>query len=168
LLDESGLSWSRRSKLNRKRESTLQQDDSRDATHRRPILLVDTVGELGAWWGVAHIAFVGGSFGPRGGQNMIEPAAYGAAVSFGPNTRNFRDIVAALLAAEAAVTVSSVAELEAFVQRCLEDRRFATTLGHRAQSLVQSQLGATRRTIRLLDALFDDDATRPLTRRSAA
>ena len=66
---------------------------------RRPrILLVDAVGELGAWWGTAHIAFVGGSLGNRGGQNMIEPAAYGAAVSFGPNTRNFRDIVAAMLA----------------------------------------------------------------------
>ena len=35
--------------------------------------------------------------GSRGGQNMIEPAAYGAAVCFGPNTWNFRDIVAALL-----------------------------------------------------------------------
>ena len=63
------------------------------------VLLVDVVGELGAWWGTAHIAFVGGSLGNRGGQNMIEPAAYGAAVSFGPNTRNFRDIVAALLRA---------------------------------------------------------------------
>jgi 3-deoxy-D-manno-octulosonic-acid transferase len=41
---------------------------------------------IGAWWGTAQIAFVGGSMGSRGGQNMIEPAAYGAAVSFGPNT----------------------------------------------------------------------------------
>src|SRR5207344_3013030 len=66
------------------------------------VLLVDTVGELAAWWGTAAIAFVGGSFGPRGGQNMLEPAAYGAAVCFGPNTKNFRDIVAALLDANAA------------------------------------------------------------------
>ena len=63
------------------------------------------------------IAFVGGSFGSRGGQNMIEPAAYGAAVSFGPNTWNFRDIVAALLAADAAVVVHDADELEAFVRR---------------------------------------------------
>ena len=47
------------------------------------ILLVDTVGELGAWWGTATIAYVGGSMGPRNGQNMIEPAGYGAAVVFG-------------------------------------------------------------------------------------
>ena len=51
------------------------------------VLLVDTVGELGAWWGTPHIAFVGGSIHKRGGQNMLEPAAYGSAISFGPNTR---------------------------------------------------------------------------------
>ncbi len=73
------------------------------------VLLVDAVGELGAWWGTAQIAFVGGSLGNRGGQNMIEPAAYGAAVSFGPNTWNFRDIVAAMLARQAAVVVRDAA-----------------------------------------------------------
>ncbi len=46
------------------------------------ILLLDTLGELGAAWGLADIAFVGGSLTPRGGQNMIEPAAYAAAVLF--------------------------------------------------------------------------------------
>jgi 3-deoxy-D-manno-octulosonic-acid transferase len=144
LLDDSRLSWSRRSELE---NGTCPPD-------RRLILLVDTVGELGAWWGTAAIAFVGGSFGSRGGQNMIEPAAYGAAVSFGPNTWNFRDIAATLLAAKAAVVVRDAGELEAFVRRSLEDPAYATALGVRAQSLVQSQLGATQRTIELLDALL--------------
>jgi 3-deoxy-D-manno-octulosonic-acid transferase len=116
------------------------------------VLLVDTVGELGAWWGTAHIAFVGGSFGRRGGQNMLEPAAYGAAVAFGPNTWNFRDIVAQLLAAEAAVVVRDAAELEEFVLRALDDPDFTAGLGQRAQALVASQLGATNRTIELLTA----------------
>ena len=62
------------------------------------ILLVDTIGELSAWWGTAAIGFVGGSLGNRGGQNMIEPAAYGVAACFGPNTRNFRDVVQMLVA----------------------------------------------------------------------
>ncbi|MCI0334461.1 MAG: 3-deoxy-D-manno-octulosonic acid transferase [Planctomycetes bacterium] len=167
LLEESALPWIRRSELNRKRVATQLADNSRDGTvaaATRPILLVDTVGELGAWWGAAHIAFVGGSFGSRGGQNMIEPAAYGAAVSFGSNTRNFRDIVAALLAAEAAVVVADAEQFEAFVRRCLEEPQFATALGTRAQALVKSQLGATRRTVRLLDALFEA----PVTRQDAA
>ena len=130
------------------------------------VLLVDTVGELGAWWGTAQIAFVGGSFGDRGGQNMIEPAAYGAAVSFGPNTRNFRDIVTALRAADAAVVVQDAAQLEAFVGRCLIDQQNATAIGVRAQKLVQSQLGATVRTVALLESLLVDRV--PCLRREAA
>ncbi len=53
---------------------------------------------------------------------MIEPAAYGAAVSFGPNTWNFSDIVSAMLAQNAAVQVADAAELERFVRRCLKNR----------------------------------------------
>ena len=56
------------------------------------MILVDTLGELSAVWGLADVAFVGGSLRPgRGGQNMMEPAAFGAAVLFGPHTANFRD-----------------------------------------------------------------------------
>lgn len=142
LLDESGLAWQRRSRL---------EIDGVDPNAR--VLLVDAVGELGAWWGTARIAFVGGSMGSRGGQNMIEPAAYGAAVSFGPNTWNFRDIVTAMLAHQAAVVVHSGDEMTAFVQRCLEDPQWAAALGNRASELVSSQLGATRRTFDLLALL---------------
>jgi 3-deoxy-D-manno-octulosonic-acid transferase len=99
---------------------------------------------------------------------MIEPAAYGAAVSFGPNTRNFRDIVAALLSADAAAVVNDAAELEAFVGRCLAEPEFAALMGARAQTLVQSQLGATRRTVRLLDSLSETPATHQAPSRTAA
>ena len=142
LLDESGVAWIRRSQLG----ST--EKVSGEACPR--VLLVDTIGELGAWWGTARIAFVGGSFGSRGGQNMIEPAAYGAAVSFGPNTRNFRDIVSAMLARDAAVVVMDEKELHAFVERCLDDADYAADLGNRASQLVRDQLGATARTVELL------------------
>jgi 3-deoxy-D-manno-octulosonic-acid transferase len=115
--------------------------------------LVDVVGELSAWWGTAQIAFVGGSMGSRGGQNMIEPAAYGAAVSFGPNTWNFADIVSAMLDRDAAVVVHDAEECSSFVRRCLERPDYATALGERAQSFVRSQLGATARTLELLAKL---------------
>jgi 3-deoxy-D-manno-octulosonic-acid transferase len=115
------------------------------------VLLVDTVGELGAWWGVADVAFVGGSMGDRGGQNMIEPAAYGAAVCFGTNTRNFRDVVSMLLAVHAAEVVTDGAALTDFVARCLDDPQFARSLGTRAQALVTRQRGATQRTVDILE-----------------
>lgn len=144
MLDQRGVCWHRRTEL---------AGNAVDPKAR--ILLVNVIGELGAWWGTAAIAYVGGSMGPRGGQNMIEPAAYGAAVSFGPNTRNFRDIVSAMLAREAAIVVHDGDEMTAFVQRCLDEPGFRDQLGGRAQQLVQEQLGATGRTFSLLESLVD-------------
>ena len=145
LLEKSSFSWHRRSTLG---HGQLQNGESAPQ-----LLLVDTVGELGAWWGAAQIGFVGGSLGSRGGQNMIEPAAFGVATSFGPNTRNFRDIVASLLGAEGAVVVRDGAELTTFVRRCLEEPGWAESLGRSARQFVQTQLGATKRTADLLDRL---------------
>jgi 3-deoxy-D-manno-octulosonic-acid transferase len=138
VLETSGVAWARRSEL-----TTISPKSVK-------VILVDAVGELGAWWGTADIAFVGGSMGKRGGQNMIEPAAYGVATSFGPNTWNFRDVVARFLAANAAVVVQNESELAAFVERCLSDDNYRTTLGNRAAQLVQQQQGATEATLRYL------------------
>ena len=132
------------------------------------MLLVDVVGELGAWWGNSQIAFVGGSFGSRGGQNMIEPAAYGAAVCFGPNTQNFRDIVAAMLAREAAVVVKDREEMLEFVRHCLEKPRQAALQGDRARSLVLEQIGATERTFNLLAELVENHSNSSCCDRRAA
>lgn len=143
LLIGAGVAFRRRSELG---EKTLGPDDA---------LLVDSVGELGAWWGAASIAYVGGSLSRRGGQNMIEPAAYGAAVAFGPNTWNFRDATAALLAADAAEVVRDGAELTAFVRRMLVDPAAAARLGRNAQTFVRGQLGATARAADLIETLLD-------------
>jgi len=171
MLDASGLTWQRRTAMGA--GSTEQGAESKSpgpllSAPRSPlpaacpllpapcsqptprVLLVDVVGELGAWWGTARIAFVGGSLGNRGGQNMIEPAAYGAAVSFGPNTRNFRDIVAALLQHDAAVVVADGEQLLDFVRNCLANPAAADARGRRAASLVRQQLGATERTFQWL------------------
>jgi len=140
LLDRSGLRWQLRSRL-----GTPDAPLSADPQSR--VLLVDTTGELGWWWGTARIAFVGGSLdGKRGGQNMLEPAAYGAAVAFGPSTRNFRDEVRRLLAADAAVVVADGPALTEFVRQCLETDGFAAALGGRAAQLVTSQRGSTAAT----------------------
>ena len=152
MLDSLGLRWQARSRL---------ETDRVDSAAR--VLLVDTTGELGAWWGTTTIAFVGGSLdGGRGGQNMLEPAAYGAAVCFGPHTRNFRDEVARLLAADAAVVVADGPALTAFVARCLNEPAWAESLGHRAAALVASQRGATAATARLvLETLGENKVARP-------
>lgn len=118
------------------------------------VYLVDAIGELRDWYGTADIAFVGGSFGHRGGQNMLEPAGYGAAVCFGPNTSNFRDIADQLLSAEAAVRVRHASDLEAFVARCLSDTAYRGELGQAARRVVTSHRGANGRTVAAINALI--------------
>ena len=119
------------------------------------ILLVDVTGELAAWWALATMAFVGGSLdGVRGGQNMLEPAAYGVAVCFGPYTRNFRTEVSELLKAEAAIVVHDGTELTNFVTQCLNDPAYSRMIGTRAQKLIEKNQGGTRLTaLRILDFL---------------
>jgi len=146
LLEKSGLPFARRSAL-------------RDP--RAPLVLVDTIGELGALWGLADVAFVGGSMdGKRGGQNMIEPAAYGAAVVFGPHVWNFKEPAAKLVGLGAAVQVGSAKELESAIGRLFDAPDERQQRGAIAQRFVLQQQGATVRTITLLDELLRKRASR--------
>jgi 3-deoxy-D-manno-octulosonic-acid transferase len=127
--------------------------------HELPaIVLVDVIGELSAWWGVAGVAYVGGSMGKRGGQSMIEPAAYGLPVSFGPNTRNFRTDVQRLLSVEGAVVVADQAELQSFVEKSLADSDWASRLGAQARQEILSHQGAAELTARLVEQLIREQA----------
>jgi 3-deoxy-D-manno-octulosonic-acid transferase len=114
------------------------------------VFLLDTLGELSSCWGLADIAFVGGSLTQRGGQNMIEPGGFGAAVLFGPNTWNFKDVVELFLAHDAAQVVLSAADLTARLEDLLADPARAANLGMRARQLVTAQRGATSTTVELI------------------
>jgi len=118
------------------------------------IILVDTIGELRHWWGVCQMATVGGTFGDRGGQNMLEPAGYGCATSFGPDTRNFTYIANELLRAGGAVRVEDQQELQEFVYRCLVDIPSADCLGRSAQAVVMEHRGGTAKTIAAITGDF--------------
>ncbi len=141
LLERSGLPFARRS------AGTPIPPDA--------IILGDTMGELSAIWGCADLAFVGGSLdGKRGGQNMIEPSAYGAAVVFGPHTWNFKQTVADLLASDAAVQVQDATSLKVAVLRLLDDAALRERLGQAARAFVLSQQGATATTLDALQGLM--------------
>jgi 3-deoxy-D-manno-octulosonic-acid transferase len=122
------------------------------------IILVDTIGELSAVWGLADVAFVGGSLdGKRGGQNMLEPAAYGAAVVFGPHVWNFRDAASRLLACGGAMQIADALTLESTVQRLLSDPHEREKLGEAASEFVRSQQGATTRTLDFIEGVLLND-----------
>lgn len=120
-----------------------------------PVVLVDTIGELSAVWGLADVAYVGGSLdGRRGGQNMIEPAAYGAAVTFGPHVWNFREPAARLVEVGGARQVAGALELERVVNELLEDEGERRRMGAAARGFVLRQQGATEQTVTLLGELL--------------
>lgn len=119
-----------------------------------PVILVDTLGELAAVWGLADVAFVGGSFGNRGGQNMLEPAALGVPVIFGPHVWNFQEIADELCRADAAIQVHSPHELEAVLVALLADAPRRQLLGQRARSFVVAHQGAVHRTVQALHPFF--------------
>lgn len=118
------------------------------------VILVDTIGELRAAWGLADIAFVGGSLdGKRGGQNMIEPAGYGAAVCFGPHTWNFQSTVDQLLNCEGAVQVPDVDGLSGVISKW-QDPSARYQIASNGQAFVLSQQGATDRTIDIIERVL--------------
>ncbi len=119
------------------------------------VLLVDTVGELRWWWGIADIAIVGGSFGSRGGQNMIEPAAFGVNVAFGPNTSNFRDICEILLQGGGAERIDGLDQILPWMHTQLDRPEQGKQRGEKAQELVKKHQGALARTVDALQAIID-------------
>ena len=122
------------------------------------VLLVDSIGELAALYVLADVAFIGGSLVPRGGHNIIEPALHGIAVVVGNHTENFRDIVS-LFQSRDAVRVVGLAELPLTLMQLLADETERRALGRRAQETMQSQAGATLRTLEALQLLLSEDTS---------
>ena len=123
--------------------------ESEDPDPSRP-LVVDTIGELERVYGLADAVFVGGTLIPHGGQNMLEPAAQGLPVLYGPNTGNFSQEAALLEEAGAAMRVKDADELGRRLAELLadDDRRQAMSVAGIAA--VDSQRGATARTLQAL------------------
>lgn len=100
--------------------------------------VADTLGEMGLWFRLAPIAFIGRSLlAPGGGQNPLEPARLGCAIAVGPYTANFTDHVALLRDAGALVQIADPAALADFVQAMLEDEVRRNDMGQRAMHVAQ-------------------------------
>jgi 3-deoxy-D-manno-octulosonic-acid transferase len=95
------------------------------------IYLADTFGELGLFYSLAGVAFVGGSLADRGGHNPFEAARLDCAVLFGPHTANCAAMAETLTKAEAAETVTDAGSLARAVSRLLDD---AALRGRRARN----------------------------------
>jgi len=134
-LEAGGIRWRRWSAL----------DDS--STGDWAAVLVDVMGVLPEIYAAATLAFVGGSLVPRGGQNLLEPAALGCPVLFGPRLDNVRAAAAALIAAGGGFRADDAAGLTAQVLRLAGDPLARREAGARARSVVDRERGALERTL---------------------
>jgi len=118
------------------------------------VLLVDTIGQLQQFYSACDVAFVGGSLVHHGGQNMLEPAAQGRAVLFGPHTENFRADVDLLLNAGAAIQVRDRVDLAHKLRELLDSPGRRETIGRLARQVITENQGATGRTLDLVAPLL--------------
>jgi 3-deoxy-D-manno-octulosonic-acid transferase len=109
------------------------------------VLLLDTIGELAALYGLADAVFVGGSLVPAGGHNILEPAAFGKAPIFGPHMENFREMAARFLEHGAALQVHSPEDLGVAWIELWQDPTRRERMGAAARELVERNRGATEK-----------------------
>jgi 3-deoxy-D-manno-octulosonic-acid transferase len=111
------------------------------------VLLGDSMGEMDAWYGLAHCAVIGGSLMPFGSQNLIEACAAGCPVIVGPSTFNFAEAAEQAIAAGAALRVADAHVAIATALRLLADDRSAAAMGEAGARFAETHRGATRRTL---------------------
>lgn len=137
LAQKTTLSLQRRSALNGEKPSAS-------------VLLGDSMGEMFMYFSMADIAFVGGSLVPVGGHNVLEPAALGLPVLFGPQMHNFIAARDLLLETSAAEQVSDDVKLAYAVLALMRDPARAKTMGDAGQQAVAANRGALDRLMTLL------------------
>ena len=115
------------------------------------IYVADTIGELGLFYRLAPVVFMGGSLVPHGGQNPIEPGKLGAAIVHGPHVHNFVDVYAALDKNEAAIAVADHEHLARTLSRLLVDGHRMRAMARAAADTVESLGGAVERTLQAIE-----------------
>ena len=111
------------------------------------VLLLDSIGELAAIYGLADAVYVGGSMVEAGGHNILEPAGFGKPPLFGEHMENFQELANTFLARAAARQVTNPEDLGVAWIELLEDSARRQKMGDAARALVEENRGATARTI---------------------
>ena len=146
-IEKSGLSFIRRSEW--ENTDITPQDQSFD------VLLVDTTGELKAFYSIANVIFVGKSLTNHGGQNVIEAAAFAKPIIVGPNMENFSSIMADFLSSQALIQVKDISGLGKTVMALWKDNEKRHAYGQRARQVIRDKAGAIRTSVKLVLPLIE-------------
>lgn len=133
----------------KRQEDAVQRDyPDGESLDKMDIILLDTIGDLAAVYGVADVAFVGGSLIESGGHNPLEPAQFAVPVVMGPSFENFRDIVGKMIGADAIRIVKDEMDLEIAFRELLTNRESAKARGERGRRVFEQEQGATGRAVK--------------------
>jgi 3-deoxy-D-manno-octulosonic-acid transferase len=138
LLQQKGLAFQKRS----------QPEEGKD------VLLLDTVGELARLYGIGTVAFVGGSLVPHGGHNILEPAAYGVPVVYGPHMENFPEISKVIREREAGIQCTDGESLAEVLGDLLGTSEKRERLGKAGMAVIEENQGALEKTLTLVHQLL--------------
>ena len=139
-------SWARHGALQIRR---VTEDDARNAD----VVLVDRYGILGDLYAIADVAYVGGGFQSAGLHSVLEPAAFGAPVLFGPRNERSRD-AARLVEAGGGAVITGEVDLAIRLADWLGSPQARDAVGASARAMVQDGLGAAERSFALVSALL--------------
>ena len=140
LILEYGVGFTHHSQL------TVDHEDDKGK-----IILLDTMGELNQYYARATVAFVGGGFNPRfGGQNIIEPAAFGLPVIFGKHMDNFEEEARLFKESGGGIQIDDPKELYPTLHRLLTDSEERDRRGKAAAETIRANQGAVEKTIELI------------------
>jgi 3-deoxy-D-manno-octulosonic-acid transferase len=132
----------------------VRRSSQQPCSETTSVFLGDSMGELTLFMGAADLAFIGGSLVPHGGHNILEAAAQGVAVLFGPHMFNFAEISELYLQQNAAVQIASADELAQQVIRWLSDASERSRIGEAGRALVEKNRGALDRLTHLAEKLL--------------
>ncbi len=138
--------------------STVRRSDEGEVAASTQVVIGDSMGEMLDFYGVATIAFVGGSLVDTGCQNVLEPAAVGKPILVGPSQYNFATICAQLELAGALKTVQNESELAQALVLLLADERAQKEMGERGRALVRENQNALPALMKLIEPLIQTDA----------
>lgn len=124
------------------------------------IYVADTLGELGLFYRVAQVVFMGGSLVPHGGQNPLEPARLGSAVLHGPHVHNFAAVYADFDAAGAAREVGDAAALAKAAGALLASQKRTATMAEKGAGVLAGLSGARDLALQRLEAILNETGAR--------
>lgn len=120
--------------------------------NKNSIILLDTMGELTHYYAGADVAFVGGGFNPRfGGQNILEPAAFGLPVVFGKHMNNFEEEARLLKDSGGGIQIDNPNALYSTLHRLLTQPEERTKRGQAAAETIRANQGAVQKTVTLIE-----------------